>query len=222
MSQINWKLKKEFHKLSAKQRLYQVQVPIIGLTGGIGTGKSTYARKLKELGAPLVCADDLVKQVYQLQETKKFLTQLSSSFVNKDKVDFEKIREQFYKNPKLKQQIESFIYGQLPSIFMHQVQALGKIDLLIYDVPLLFEKKLEALFDLIILVYAPVDVQIDRVVERDSHKKSYVKEVISHQMDIETKKTLADITLDNSQDTDLDHKNWHELDQFINQYLERS
>ena len=67
------KLKKEWNKLTPGLRLHALDVPIVGLTGGIATGKSTVAGILIEKGLPVINADLLVKEIYKKEDTKNFV-----------------------------------------------------------------------------------------------------------------------------------------------------
>ena len=68
------KLKEEYISKEVNTRLYQTPVPVIGLTGGIASGKSTVSKKLEEKGFPIICADALVHQIYDMEETKNFIS----------------------------------------------------------------------------------------------------------------------------------------------------
>lgn len=192
-------LKPVKEKLTAKQRLYQREVPILGLTGGIGSGKTTVAGKLKEKGHPLICADELVKQVYRHTNTIEFIHQLNPEVLShKNEIDFSKLRKLAFSAPNLLSQIEEFIYQRLPMAFEKEFQQLKKPSYLIYDVPLLFEKKLDPLVDQSILVYCPRDVQRERALQRDHSDEKTIESILDKQMSIEKKKDMSDWVIDNT------------------------
>src|SRR5690606_25085626 len=134
------KLKKEFHKLNSSNRLYQTPVPLIGLTGGIATGKSTVSEILKSEGIPVLCADELVKKIYKLEKTLNYLRSQHPEVITNDQIQFEKLREKFFNETKTKEEIEKLIYSQLPEVFKETFENLRTPAFVIYDVPLLFEK----------------------------------------------------------------------------------
>ena len=94
-------------------------------------------------------------------------------------------------------QIEQIIYQRLPEEFLNEFKSLGNPSFIIYDIPLLFEKKLSHLFDLKILVYSPVKLQIERVQKRDNIDTDLAKKIISQQLPIDQKKALSDIVIEN-------------------------
>ncbi len=77
-------------------RLYHIDIPIIGLTGGIATGKSTVSKMLIENGLPLICADSLVKEIYKDNEAKAFIRNLVPDAIINDEINFPALREHFF------------------------------------------------------------------------------------------------------------------------------
>lgn len=192
------KLKSELVRLNSKQRLYQLPIPILGLTGGIATGKSTVANLFKQKVIPVISADALVKSIYALTESQDFVTDNFSEAINGANIDFQALRKIAFSSEKSKSLIEDFIYQRLPKAFMNAYKEFKNPSLLIYDVPLLFEKKLEPLVDLSICVYAPREVQIERLLQRDSIEYELAEKIISSQLDIEKKKDSASFCINNS------------------------
>lgn len=204
-------------KLSSEQRLYEREIPIIGLTGGIGSGKSTVAHNLKSRGHPLICADELVKQVYRHTNTIEFIHQLSPEVLfNKNEIDFSKLRKLAFSAPNLLSQIEQFIYQRLPMAFEEEFQKLNKPSYLIYDVPLLFEKKLDSQIDQAVLVYCPRDIQRERAMQRDHSDEKTIESILDKQISIEKKKDMSDWVIDNT--GDFDHLE-DEVAKFENEYF---
>ncbi|WP_127718032.1 dephospho-CoA kinase [Halobacteriovorax sp. HLS] len=193
------KLKEIFITLTGEQRLYQVPCPVIGLTGGIATGKSSVTKKLEQLGVNVICADKLVKEVYSYPETIDFVAENFPQTVSKEgSIDFKSLRQKAFENVTNKETLENYIYQKLPQQFMKAFSALKEPTLLVYDVPLLFEKKMSKLFDLTICVYAPKETQIERIMKRDSCSKELAESILLNQIPIDEKKSLTDFTIDNS------------------------
>ena len=194
------KLKEIFETKKKNQRLYQTSCPVIGLTGGIATGKSSVSKKMTELGIGVICADKLVKGIYQREEAFNFIKESFPSAVNDQGINFKKLREIAFNSEKDKKRLEEFIYERLPDAFSQEYSKLENKEVLVYDVPLLFEKKLEDNFDLIICVYTSKDEQVKRVMQRDSITKELAEKIISNQMPIGEKKERADFAIDNEKD----------------------
>ncbi len=194
----NINLKKELVKLTNNNRLYQLEVPVIGLTGGIATGKSTVAKLFKALNFPVIDADSLVKSVYQKKEVFDFIqTNYPDSIVNQV-IDFKVLRNIAFSNETEIKKIETEIYRHLPQEFLKAFSTFQSPKFVIYDVPLLFEKGLDKLVDQKIVVYSPESLQIERLIKRDQVTSLAAHKILSHQIPIEDKKLLADFVIDNS------------------------
>ena len=98
-------MKKELTSKTPKTRLHNIPVPIIGLTGGIATGKSTVSDKLKALGHPVICADTLVKEIYKTSKTTDHLKKYYPQVLSGEKVDFKKLREKFFLDKTIQEDI---------------------------------------------------------------------------------------------------------------------
>src|SRR5687768_3002513 len=93
---IMTRLDPKYVKLDPKTRLHGLQVPVIGLTGGIATGKSTFSKMLEQKGAPVIDADRLVKDIYKLDETKTFIAGRCPDGLRHGEVHFPTLRERFF------------------------------------------------------------------------------------------------------------------------------
>lgn len=192
------KLKTKYQRLTPLERLYQLNVPVIGLTGGIASGKTTVSKMLHQAGIPVINADHLVKDVYALPETKEFITKEFPEVIRDGEIQFPLLRERVFSNQDVKAQVESFIYQRLPKAFKEAFARLRDPQVVIYDVPLLFEKGMQDLFDLTVLVYAPRSIQRARLMTRDGHLEEMANNILNQQLDIEDKKLKADFVIDNS------------------------
>lgn len=210
-------LKAKYIKLEPGFRLYNFDKPIIALTGGIATGKSTVTKLLEAKGLKIIDADALVKSIYQKEETKEFIrTVFSAAWVNEE-ISFPKLRELVFQNPKVKEAVETFIYARLPMAFREASEKIKDQNFYIYDVPLLFERNMETKVDLNIVVYAPRKIQLARLIDRDGSKEEIGNKILEAQMDIEEKREKADLVLNNSNSV---AELAAEVDQLLQQILE--
>lgn len=193
-------LKNKFVTKNIQNRLYQIPVPVIGLTGGISTGKSTVAKLLKEKNYAVIDADVLVKRVYQKSEVIQFIKDNFSDAIIDGKIDFKILRKVAFDKAENIAKIEKVIYQYLPNEFLQEFKTFTNPEFIFYDVPLLFEKGLDLLVDLKVCVYAPRDIQIDRLMKRDQIAEDQAKKIIDHQMSIEDKKIKSDLTIENFTD----------------------
>ncbi len=191
------KLKKELVSKSQTTRLYEIPVPIIGLTGGIATGKSTVTKVLIEKGLSVICADQLVKSIYETSKSLEFVKKEFPNSISHNKIDFKLLRKEAFKDSKNKEKIENYIYSHLPEVFISEFSKLDGPSVLIYDVPLLFEKGLEKHIDISVCVYANRALQIKRLMKRDNVDEELALSIINNQMDIEKKKEMANFIIEN-------------------------
>lgn len=192
------KEKININHLPQDKRLYHLPVPVIGLTGGIATGKSTVAKLLSAAGFAIINADELVKEIYKQKDTINFIKNSFPDAVTDDKVDFPKLREKVFNNTKIKEDVEKFIYSKLPEAFLSAFKNFSNPTFIIYDVPLLFEKNLKDLVDFTVVVYTPRELQKQRLIKRDGSSEKIAEAILNQQMNIEEKKQKADLVLDNS------------------------
>ena len=192
-------LNDKFITKSSKERLYRLDTAVIGLTGGIATGKSTASEILLKLGHLVIDADKLVKSIYNSDESIAFITKIAPMCVEHGKINFRSLREIFFKEIKLKEQIEKYIYPKLREEFLKEVPS-GNTKVIFYDAPILFERGLDKLVDQTLLIYAPKELQIQRLTQRDSIDGILAEKILSNQQSIEEKKKKADFVIENTQD----------------------
>lgn len=196
-------------KISSNDRLYNLDIPIIALTGGIATGKSTVSSMFKDLGICIIDADQLIKTIYKLPETIDFIEETAPKCVHNKKIDFKALRQLFFTDKIIKEKIEAFLYKRLPAAFKNSISKDTKF--VIYDVPLLFEKGIESKVDQVLLVYAPKAIQIQRLIKRDNISEELAIKIIQQQLDIESKKARSNFVINNSQDVDYLKKQFQEV-----------
>jgi dephospho-CoA kinase len=184
----------------ASDRLYNIPVPVVALTGGIACGKSTVAKMFIEKKIALISADELVKQIYQEVEAFEFIKRVAPLAIVHGKIDFSVLRSAVFSNHNLQLEIEEFIYKRLPEKFLEAFAKFTNPKLIVYDVPLLFEKKLDAMVDKIICVYCPKSTQLERLVKRDNITLELANKMLQKQIDIEDKKNRADFVINNTKD----------------------
>lgn len=209
-------LKARYNILRPVERLFELEKPIISITGGIATGKSTVTKMLEKKGLKVIDADAMVKYIYSQDDAKSFISKNFPSAWKEDGIDFRALRELFFQDEKIKNSVESFIYPRLPKAFLKEAAMIKDQDFFLYDVPLLYEKNLQSKMDLSVVVYAPADIQLARLMNRDSHEEELGRRIMSHQIDIEEKKDKADFVINNS--TTLPELE-AEVAQFLNQIL---
>ena len=186
------RLRKTLITLTNSERLYQGEIPLVGLTGGVATGKSTVTEILRDNGLPVICADELVKKIYLLHEAKEFLKHhFPSNVFQGSTINFSVLRSQVFKNSTLRNELESFIYTLLPEQFRQEAEEVKDQKVLFYDVPLLFEKGLDKKVDISVCVYCHENQQRERLAKRDNINASLIEQILKAQWPIEKKRECA-------------------------------
>ena len=185
-------------RLTKETRLHQAPYPIVGLTGGIASGKSSVAQLFKERGVPVLSADELVKDIYRWPLTKITVAALAPQALKDGEVDFPTLRQLVFSDEKLKQEIEAFIYARLPQAFRDRAAQFENIPWLVYEVPLLFERHLEKLVDVSLVVWCSRGTQLKRLKARDPLTTDEVAEaILNAQLALDEKRRGADLVIDN-------------------------
>ena len=172
---------------------------IVGLTGGIASGKSTVSNLFRKYGIEIVDADKVAKEVSEKKESiEKISNIFGKDILDSDgKIVREKLREKAFKNRELLQELNKIIHPQVMEYFKRKKEENSKDEILIFDIPLLYEPKMEYLCDKIIVVGVDVQKQIRRVVARDGSSEELAKKIIFNQMPLDEKIKKADIVIMN-------------------------
>lgn len=174
---------------------------VIGLTGGIATGKSTVSNILMEKGFCIVDADVASRKA--VEPGSKGLEQVENAFGEKAIVNGEMNRQYvgsiIFNDEQKRKELNNIIHPIVREIMeAEKVQGLEKGQNVIMDIPLLFENKLQDTVDETWLVYTTEENQIQRLIERNNLKREEAISRIKSQLPIETKKALADEIIDNN------------------------
>lgn len=198
----NNKLIYNFKILSTERRLHKILTPIIAITGGIASGKSTVVQLLKNSGYNVLSADHLIKQIYTTVEVKKFIQLKKPQSCKNDSIDFKILRTETFNDPGFKLELEKLLYSKLPEVFWSNYEILQTQKYLFYEVPLLFEKKLQTFVDLVVLIHAKPQLQLERISLRDQSDIETNQKIIKAQLPFEDKKDFAHFILENNGNED--------------------
>ena len=183
---------------------------VIGLTGGIGTGKSTVARILARLGAVVIDADAIV---HELQAPgMPMLAEIAAAFgpvlIGPDgALDRARLGDLVFRDPEARRRLGQIVHPGVGTEMLRRLEAAreARVGLVVLDIPLLFEGRKAGTgsaallaFDASVLVYAPEPLQIERQVARDAYGRDEALRRVRSQMPIEEKRALADFVIDNS------------------------
>ncbi|MHA2611717.1 MAG: dephospho-CoA kinase [bacterium JZ-2024 1] len=167
---------------------------ILGVTGGIGSGKSTVAQIFRKMHIPVLEADDLAHQLLRNPGIKKKIVSLWGKNVLQDReIDRKWLARKIFSSPEERWKLEEILHPPIIRIIRKEIQKARKMGKdLVVVVPLLLEKGLEGLFDQIWVVTAPHKERIHRICVRDGVSGYSVRKRISSQMHEWTKRSKAD------------------------------
>jgi len=176
----------------------------IGLTGGIASGKTTVANMFRELAVPVVDADRLA-HLALIKNKEKIVTYFGREILDeKGEIHRRKLGEKVFENPKQLKNLEEMIHPFVQEKVREKRRLfeIAEHALAVYDVPLLYENKLQSSFDEVILVYVPEDISKKRLIKRSGLSEQEAEARLKMQMAIENKKKLADVVFNNEGDRD--------------------
>lgn len=171
---------------------------IVGLTGGIGSGKTTVAGFFADLGVPVYIADTEAKRLTNTSKIirRKLIALLGSNAYNEEGLNRKWVAQTIFKDAELLEQVNQIIHPKVGQHFKRWVKK-QKTPYCIKEAAVLFENGGYKQCDYTILVTAPLEIRLQRVMARDAVKVSEIKERMSHQWEDEKKLLLADFHIEN-------------------------
>ena len=177
---------------------------IIGLTGGIGSGKSAAANFFIELGIDVIDADDISKNVLTENNNAKkaFIEKFGDHYIQNNKIDRDALREDIFKDRIKRKTLESIIH---PAVRKEILKFINDSDSIykIVMVPLIVETNSADFYDKIIVVDCENNLQIERASSRDNQTKENIINIISNQASREERLKIADFIISNN--SNLEH-----------------
>ncbi len=178
---------------------------LVGLTGGIASGKTTVAKIMKRLGAAIVDADALSREVVEpgRDAWKAIVDTFGAEVLRPDQtLDRQKLRAVIFNNSTARKKLESIIHPRVRALAEERInqQAAAGYEIVVYEVPLLFEGNLHEWLRPVVLVACDADVQRQRLQQRDRLTPEEAQKHIDAQMSLEEKRRLADYVIENDGD----------------------
>ena len=168
----------------------------VGITGSIGTGKTTVANEFNKYGYPVWNSDSIVHDLYQSgKEGYEIIKNILPQATNDEKVDRSILSENIINNDKLLKKIQQCIYPLLEKKRREFINSHKKHKLLIFEIPLLFETSCENWLDFVVIVTAPYEVQKKRVMSRKLMTYEKFVFLLSKQLDTNEMKKKANFII---------------------------
>jgi len=177
---------------------------IIGLTGGIATGKSTVVEMLRQRGAFIIDADQLAREVVEPNQPawQEIVSWLGDSVLLPDQsLNRVKIAELVFGDQQKLKILNAIIHPRVGTRILELTREIEQAvpgAVIVYDIPLLIEAGMQEMVDLILLVYAPRELQFKRLRERDGLNPEEAEQRLAAQLPIDEKKRSAHQVIDNS------------------------
>lgn len=171
---------------------------IIGLTGGIGSGKTTIAKYIKSLGIPVYIADDEAKKILLLPETLMSLKLVfGDAIFDNEILNKDKLSTIVFNNPEMLNQLNQIIHPAVKRHFDNWLKANINAPLVVKEAAILFESGSYKDCDFIITIIAPLNNRIQRVIDRDNTNYEAVFKRINNQWTDEMKIQKSDYVIEN-------------------------
>lgn len=179
-------------------------VMLIGLTGGIGAGKSTVAQLFEERGVPIVDADAIARDVVKPGEPAlaELVEHFGDSILGADgELNRGKLAEVAFADAESHEALNAIMHPAISAETAKRIDALrGDHSVIVHDVPLLVEAGLAGNYDLTVLVDTPAEVRLQRLTELRGMDSEDAKKRIAAQATDEQRRAVCDVALDNSGD----------------------
>ncbi|MCM0612658.1 dephospho-CoA kinase [Marinobacter sediminum] len=188
---------------------------IVGLTGGIGSGKSTVVRLFGDLGVHWVDADDVAREV--VEPGTPALRTIADHFgqailTTGGALDRARLRQIVFEDPQERAWLEALLHPIIRDELIRQLNPeQNRLPYVLLVSPLLLETDQHQLVDRIVVIDVPVDTQIERTMARDTNSRDQVERIIAAQMPREQRLAKADDVIDNNRPPEEVERNVREL-----------
>jgi dephospho-CoA kinase len=179
---------------------------VVGLTGGIGSGKSAVAEMFREEGAEVIDFDYLARLVVEPGKPawRDIVEYFGRRILFSDKtLNRSALAEIVFSDAESRKALEGFTHPRIfeaRDVLLKRIKEKDPLSVVIIDFPLLFELGLRNGLDQVILVYVPREIQIERAANRNNLSREAVEKRLKAQMPIEEKRSLSDYVIDNQGD----------------------
>jgi dephospho-CoA kinase len=175
---------------------------VVGLTGGIGSGKSAASAQFEILGRPIIDADIVAREVVEPGEEalKGIVEKFGPHMLSEDgQLNRANLRETVFSDTKSREWLEQLLHPIIRTRIMEKIESYqGTAPFVILASPLLLETDQHKMVDHIIVIDVPESLQVERVISRDQNNKEQVQRIMEAQLSRQARLELADTVVDNS------------------------
>jgi len=176
---------------------------LLGVTGGIASGKTVVSEILEELGAPLIDLDIIARQVVEpgTIALENIIDYFGKQVLHEDEsLDRKKLSNIIFQDMEKRKKLESFTHPPIFEEFLKQVDEIAKKTpgaIIQVSIPLLIEENLQFMFDKIVVVYISKELQIERLVLRNGISRADASNMLNSQLPLDEKVGYADFVINN-------------------------
>ncbi|MBF7125739.1 dephospho-CoA kinase [Pediococcus pentosaceus] len=173
---------------------------IVGLTGGIAMGKTTISQFLKSKAIPVVDADQIAHEILTVDEVKvKLMDTFGESILDKNQnIDRRKLGPIVFNDQRQLERLNIIVQPYIRTEIVRQLDTFSASKVVVLDAPVLFEQGYEKMVDYLMVIKTSAQIQVERLMQRDSLNEIDAQKRIQAQMPIEEKVKKADIVIDTS------------------------
>ncbi len=175
----------------------------MGITGSIGSGKSTVARLFEKMGACRIDADEIAAEI--LRPGTKVFGQVKKGLgpqiltADKKSIDRQKLADVIFRDAEAREKLNSLTHPPIIEIMMKRIQKnLGEVPLIVLDIPLLLEQNSDLKIHPVLVVYADLEVRKDRIQQKTNWSQEHIEQRISAQRPLSEKIGEAQFVINNS------------------------
>ena len=173
----------------------------LGVTGGLGAGKSTACQRFKDKGAVIFDADSVAKEILQTTQAvqDRIAEEFGADVVNDGRVDTQKLASQAFSNEENQSVLNNIVHPYVIEAFEKRCDELEKkVGLLVVDAPLIFESGFDSHLDHTLLIFASLKMRIARALRRGNLIREEILRRMDLQMPEEDKRDLASFVIENN------------------------
>lgn len=176
---------------------------VIGLTGNVASGKTSVARIFGELGAVVINADDVAREAVMpgSPALKELLREFGEEILTPSgSLDRRVVRDLVFRQPEARERLNEIVHPVILDLIREMIDAeqVKGTEMVVIDAPLVYETGIEDWFDLIVVVDAPEEIRMERLVRRKGVPPDVARGMIASQMDPVEKRRRADYVLENN------------------------
>lgn len=199
--------------------LSEGETVIIGLTGGIASGKSAVANWFSQHKIPVIDADKIARQIVEIGQPalKKISQTFGSDFLHVDgRLDRAKLGSYIFSQPSEKDKLDAIMQPYIYQQIVQKIKQHAQAPLIVVDMPLLYEFHYETLVDQVMVVAVDEHTQLERLKQRNHLTDLEAKQRIQSQMPLSEKKKRADVVVDNNGSLE---QTYQQVEKIVNKWL---